>query len=94
MLAVPLAPQAVAKTAAATTASQPEIASGSAMIVDLNTNKVIYSNHPDLVRPIASISKLMTAMVVLDARLPLDEKQSGYQPDAGDERGLFARTTE
>lgn len=44
------------------------------MIVDLNTNKVIYSNHPDLVRPIASISKLMTAMVVLDARLPLDEK--------------------
>lgn len=43
------------------------------MIVDLNTNKVIYSNHPDLVRPIASISKLMTAMVVLDARLPLDE---------------------
>lgn len=64
----------VAKTAAATTASQPEIASGSAMIVDLNTNKVIYSNHPDLVRPIASISKLMTAMVVLDARLPLDEK--------------------
>ncbi len=67
------APQAVAKTVAATTASQPEIASGSAMIVDLNTNKVIYSNHPDLVRPIASISKLMTAMVVLDARLPLDE---------------------
>ena len=49
MLAVPFAPQAVAKTAAATTASQPEIASGSAMIVDLNTNKVIYSNHPDCV---------------------------------------------
>ncbi|VEA05462.1 penicillin-binding protein [Salmonella enterica subsp. enterica serovar Sanjuan] len=50
MLAVPFAPQAVAKTAATTAASQPEIASGSAMIVDLNTNKVIYSNHPDLVR--------------------------------------------
>ncbi|MFP1527316.1 hypothetical protein ACLB1R_04850 [Escherichia coli] len=49
MLAVPFAPQAVAKTAAATTASQPEIASGSAMIVDLNTNKAIYSNHPDCV---------------------------------------------
>ena len=48
MLAVPLAPQAVAKTAAATTASQPEIASGSAMIVDLNTNKVIYSNKVNI----------------------------------------------
>lgn len=47
MLAVPYAPQALAKTAAAAAASQPEIASGSAMIVDLNTNKVIYSNHPD-----------------------------------------------
>ncbi|MQJ40703.1 D-alanyl-D-alanine endopeptidase, partial [Escherichia coli] len=33
MLAVPFAPQAVAKTAATTAASQPEIASGSAMIV-------------------------------------------------------------
>lgn len=74
VLAVPFAPQAVAKTATTAAASQPEIASGSAMIVDLNTNKVIYSNHPDLVRPIASITKLMTAMVVLDARLPLDEK--------------------
>lgn len=46
MLAVPFAPQALAKTAATAAASQPEIASGSAMIVDLNTNKVIYSNHP------------------------------------------------
>lgn len=66
---------AVAKTPAVTTAAaQPQIASGSAMIVDLNTNKVIYASHPDLVRPIASITKLMTAMVVLDAHLPLDEK--------------------
>jgi D-alanyl-D-alanine carboxypeptidase len=62
------------KNAAATTSAQPEIASGSAMIVDLQTNQVIYSSHPDLVRPIASITKLMTAMVVLDAHLPLDEK--------------------
>ncbi|MDU1357055.1 MAG: D-alanyl-D-alanine endopeptidase, partial [Citrobacter freundii] len=40
VLAVPFAPQAVAKTATTAAASQPEIASGSAMIVDLNTNKV------------------------------------------------------
>ncbi|MBU5564822.1 D-alanyl-D-alanine endopeptidase, partial [Escherichia sp. S69_ASV_4] len=91
MLAVPLAPQAVAKTAAATTASQPEIASGSAMIVDLNTNKVIYSNHPDLVRPIASISKLMTAMVVLDARLPLDEKLKVDISQTPEMKGVYSR---
>lgn len=91
ILAVPFAPQAVAKTAAATTASQPEIASGSAMIVDLNTNKVIYSNHPDLVRPIASISKLMTAMVVLDARLPLDEKLKVDISQTPEMKGVYSR---
>ena len=91
MLAVPFAPQAVAKTVAATTASQPEIASGSAMIVDLNTNKVIYSNHPDLVRPIASISKLMTAMVVLDARLPLDEKLKVDISQTPEMKGVYSR---
>lgn len=39
LLAVPFAPQALAKTPTAVTASQPEIASGSAMIVDLATKK-------------------------------------------------------
>ena len=43
LLTVPVATTAIAKPAAVATATQPEIASGSAMIVDLNTNKVIYS---------------------------------------------------
>lgn len=47
-LSAPFAPMAQAKTAVAVAAAQPEIASGSAMIVDLQTNKVIYSSHPDL----------------------------------------------
>ena len=63
MLAVPFAPQALAKTATTAAASQPEIASGSAMIVDLNTNKVIYSNHPDLVRPIALMRRAINAPI-------------------------------
>ena len=91
VLAVPFAPQAVAKTATTAAASQPEIASGSAMIVDLNTNKVIYSNHPDLVRPIASITKLMTAMVVLDARLPLDEKLKVDISQTPEMKGIYSR---
>jgi D-alanyl-D-alanine endopeptidase (penicillin-binding protein 7) len=48
------------------------------MIVDLNTNQVIYASHPDLVRPIASITKLMTAMVVLDASAAGRKTESGY----------------
>jgi len=85
--------QASARSAQAdvTRAAQPEIASGSAMIVDLNTNKVIYANHPDLVRPIASITKLMTAMVVLDARLPLDEVLSVDISQTAEMRGIYSR---
>ena len=91
MFAVPVAPQALAKTAAATASAQPEIASGSAMIVDLQTNQVIYSSHPDLVRPIASITKLMTAMVVLDAHLPLDEKIKVDISHTPEMKGIYSR---
>ena len=91
LLAAPVAPFAVAKTTAATTAAQPEIASGSAMIVDLQTNQVIYSSHPDLVRPIASITKLMTAMVVLDAHLPLDEKLNVDISQTPEMKGIYSR---
>ena len=59
-----------------------ELASGSALLVDLNTNEVLYSSNPDMVVPIASVTKLMTAMVVLDAKLPLDlELGSLHQVD-------------
>ncbi len=91
MLAVPFAPQASAKTAVAAVASQPDIASGSAMIVDLNTNKVIYASEPDLVRPIASITKLMTVMVVLDAHLPLDEMLSVDISHTPEMKGIYSR---
>jgi D-alanyl-D-alanine endopeptidase (penicillin-binding protein 7) len=92
LFTVPVAPQVLAKTpVAATTAAQPEIASGSAMIVDLQTNKVIYSSHPNLVRPIASITKLMTAMVVLDAHLPLDEKLKVDISQTPEMKGIYSR---
>ncbi len=61
------------------------------MIVDLNTNKVIYASHPDLVRPIASITKVMTAMVVLDARLPLDEKLKVDISHTPEMKGIYSR---
>jgi len=72
-------------------AAQPEIASGSAMIVDLTTSKVIYANHPDLVRPIASITKLMTVMVTLDAHLPMDEMLKVDISHTPEMRGVYSR---
>ena len=92
LLGVSATAPAIAKTTAvATAAAQPQIASGSAMIVDLNTNKVIYASHPDLVRPIASITKVMTAMVVLDARLPLDEKLKVDISHTPEMKGIYSR---
>ncbi|NQW58469.1 MAG: hypothetical protein HQ456_07145, partial [Polynucleobacter sp.] len=44
-----------------------------AMIVDQQTLQVLFEKNPQSVLPIASITKLLTAMTVLDAQLPLDE---------------------
>ncbi len=91
MITVPLAPQALASKSITLASSGQEIASGSAMIVDLQSNKVLYSSHPDLVRPIASITKLMTAMVVLDAHLPLDEMLSVDISHTSEMKGIYSR---
>lgn len=51
----------------------PDLRSASALVLDAQGN-LIYGKDVDTVRPIASITKLMTAMVILDAALDLDEK--------------------
>ncbi|WP_242702328.1 MULTISPECIES: D-alanyl-D-alanine endopeptidase [Achromobacter] len=47
--------------------------STTAYVQDLETSTVIFAKNENVVRPIASISKLMTAVVVVDANLPMDE---------------------
>src|SRR5689334_11535835 len=54
-------------------ATGPEVRSASALIVDGNNGDVIFERKATLVTPIASITKLMTALVVLDGQQPLDE---------------------
>lgn len=76
---------------AAPATTQQELASGSALLVDLNTSEVLYSSNPDLVVPIASVTKLMTAMVVLDAKLPLDERLPITIRDAKEMQGVYSR---
>ena len=44
-----------------------------ALVIDQDTNEVLFSKNPGAVLPIASITKLMTALVVTEASLPLDE---------------------
>ena len=57
----------------ASISGNPDLRSASAIVLDSQGN-VIYGKDVNTVRPIASITKLMTAMVVLDAGLDLNEK--------------------
>ena len=50
-----------------------ELRSASALVIERETGKVLFEKNPQYVLPIASLTKLMTAMVVLDAGQPLDE---------------------
>ncbi len=47
--------------------------SGSALVVDEGTGRVLLSKNADTTRPIASLTKLMTAAVILDAHQPMDQ---------------------
>ena len=49
------------------------LASSKALIINQNTGEVVYAKNTDSPSPIASITKLMTAMVMLDAKQSLDE---------------------
>ncbi|HSN20954.1 MAG TPA: D-alanyl-D-alanine endopeptidase [Usitatibacter sp.] len=51
----------------------PLVRSGAALVLDSTTGETLFAKNADQQAPIASITKLMTAMVVLDAKLPLDE---------------------
>ena len=51
----------------------PRLQSSAALVIDQGTGDVLYEKNANAVVPIASITKLMTAMVVLDAALDLTE---------------------
>lgn len=54
-------------------ASKLRLASANAIVLDVGDGQPVYAKAADEVTPIASLTKLMTAMVVLDANLPGDE---------------------
>lgn len=68
-----------------------ELASTKALILNQNTGEVIYAKNTDLVAPIASITKLMTAMVMLDAHQSLDEDLYISQEDVDYLKGTGSR---
>jgi len=68
-----------------------DLKSSVALVVDQDTNEVLFSKNSQAVLPIASITKLMTAVVVTDAALPLDEVLTVTQDDVDTEKGSRSR---
>ncbi|HEU5481428.1 MAG TPA: serine hydrolase, partial [Candidatus Tumulicola sp.] len=50
-----------------------KLKSANAVVLDADTDRQIYAKAANEVTPIASLTKLMTAMVVLDAKQPMDD---------------------
>jgi len=73
LAAVAVAAVFLAAVPASAAVRAPDVRSQSALIVRADTGQVLYSKNAGRSLPIASITKLMTAMVVLDAKQPLDQ---------------------
>ncbi len=71
--------------------SQVNLASVSAAVVDLKTGKTLLNKNNDIVMPLASITKLMTAMVVLDAKQSLKEKIRFSKEDKQNINNYYSR---
>jgi len=60
-------------------------------VLDQDTNEVLFSKNPQAVLPIASITKLMTALVVTEAQQPLGEVLTIGSEDIDTEKGSHSR---
>ncbi len=68
-----------------------ELKSGVALVLDQDTDEILFSKNSLAVLPIASLTKLMTAVVVTEANLPLDETITITDEDVDTEKGSRSR---
>lgn len=68
-----------------------ELKSSVALVVDQDTNEVMFSKNTEAVLPIASLTKLMTALVMVEAHLPLDDAITITMDDVDTEKNSSSR---
>ena len=68
-----------------------ELNSSAVMVVDQKSGEILLEKNPDAALPIASITKVMTAMVILDAGLPLSEMITITADDSNLEKHTSSR---
>jgi len=73
------------------TTGQPDVRSNSVLVLDEGSSRTLMARQADVATPIASITKLMTALVVLEARQPADEMISITEEDTDLGRASHSR---
>ncbi|MDV2470414.1 D-alanyl-D-alanine endopeptidase PBP7/8 [Acinetobacter chinensis] len=73
--------------------SQPSVNARAALVMDAQTGEVLYSKNTNVALPIASITKLMTAVVTADARLNMSEEITLQQIDFAGAGGKNSSST-
>ena len=68
-----------------------DLKSSVALVIDQDTNEVLFSKNDQAVLPIASLTKLMTGVIVSGANLPMDEMIAITQDDVDTEKGSSSR---
>ncbi|BEP61911.1 D-alanyl-D-alanine endopeptidase [Variovorax sp. V213] len=70
-----------------------DLKSSVALVIDQDTHEVLFSKNDHAVLPIASLTKLMTGLLISEARLPNDELITITQDDVDTEKGSRSRLT-
>jgi D-alanyl-D-alanine endopeptidase (penicillin-binding protein 7) len=68
-----------------------DLRSSVALVIDQDTHEVLLRKNDNAVLPIASLTKLMTGLLIAEARLPLSEMVSITQDDVDTEKGSSSR---
>lgn len=69
----------------------PKLSANAVFVMDQNSREVLVSKNDKAVLPIASLTKLMTGLLVADARLPLDEEITITEDDLDIYKGTGSR---
>ena len=70
---------------------QLELKSSVALVIDQDTREVLFSKNDSAVLPIASLTKLMSGLIVIEGKLPMDEMIEITQDDVDTEKGSRSR---
>jgi D-alanyl-D-alanine endopeptidase (penicillin-binding protein 7) len=90
---VPVVPSVGTRLGLHNTPDELRLMSNAALVIDQDTGETLALKNPDVALPIASLTKLMMALVVIDSGAPLDEVLEISNEDVDTERNTRSRLT-